>query len=299
VAIARASEGALLVTDLVEAAGGVVLRGAPRDREVLLVHRPRQDDWSVPKGKLDDGETPEEAALREVDEETGWRCVLGPSLPETRYRDAEGRPKRVRYWLMRPRDEGGWRPTAEVDEVRWCATREAGTLVSYDADRAILDAAAAMDEPIYLVRHAKAASRGDWREDDDLRPLTDKGLGQAAGLRAQLGLTDVRRVWSSPSLRCVQTVEPLADELAVPVDRLEALREGTRARRAIDAVRALDGPSVACTHGDVLAAIVESIPAAGRTGAAGWKKGATWVLDRDGGDLVGARYVPPPGDGEG
>ena len=127
-------------TSLVEAAGGVVWRrSAGGVIEILLVHRPRYDDWTVPKGKLDAGETHAGAALREVEEETGLRCALGPELASTSYRDRRGRPKRVRYWAMTPVG-GRFTPTDEVDEVRWLPVEEAKALLSYPRDREVLDA---------------------------------------------------------------------------------------------------------------------------------------------------------------
>jgi 8-oxo-dGTP pyrophosphatase MutT (NUDIX family) len=123
----------------VRAAGGLVFRGDGDALEVLLVHRPRYDDWSLPKGKLHDGEDDEAAALREVEEETGLRCELGPELPSSAYRDQKGRPKVVRYWAMRPRS-GVFRPHEEVDDVRWLPLPAAETALSYDRDREILRA---------------------------------------------------------------------------------------------------------------------------------------------------------------
>ena len=114
----------------VQAAGGVVLR----DGLVALVHRPRYDDWSLPKGKLDPGESSEEAALREVEEETGLRCSLVRELPTVRY-DVRGRLKEVRYWVMEALDEMPFVPNEEVDEVRWVDPQEALALLSYDRDR--------------------------------------------------------------------------------------------------------------------------------------------------------------------
>ncbi len=102
----------------VEAAGGVVVRGDGEPLELVVVHRPRYDDWSLPKGKLESGERWEDAALREVEEETGLRCELGDELESARYRDRKGRDKLVRWWLMRP-FEGGFEPNDEVDELRW------------------------------------------------------------------------------------------------------------------------------------------------------------------------------------
>jgi 8-oxo-dGTP diphosphatase len=123
---------------VVRAAGGVVVRREGGDWEVLLVHRPRYDDWTLPKGKLEPGETEAEGALREVEEETGLRCELGPELAKTSYTDSRGRPKTVRYWEMYPR-EGSFTPHHEVDDARWLPLDEARRLLSYDRDRTVLD----------------------------------------------------------------------------------------------------------------------------------------------------------------
>jgi 8-oxo-dGTP diphosphatase len=117
------------------AAGGLIRR---RGR-VALVHRPKYDDWTLPKGKLDPGESFEQAAVREVEEETGLRCRLGRELTSSRYRDSQDRPKLVRYWLMEP-ESGAFVPNREVDELRWVAPREALELLSYDRDRDVVRA---------------------------------------------------------------------------------------------------------------------------------------------------------------
>jgi 8-oxo-dGTP diphosphatase len=121
----------------VKASGGVVWRRGDRGLEVALVHRPKYDDWSFPKGKLDPGESWEEAALREVEEEIGLRCRLGHELPPTSYRDNRGRAKVVRYWLMEPLD-GAFAASGEVDEMRWVPAGEARALLSYAHDRELL-----------------------------------------------------------------------------------------------------------------------------------------------------------------
>jgi 8-oxo-dGTP pyrophosphatase MutT (NUDIX family) len=121
----------------VEAAGGVITRPGANGLEVAVVHRPKYDDWTHAKGKLDPGETFEEAALREVEEETGLRCRLVRELGDSRYTDRHGRPKVVRYWLMEV-EGGGFEPNSEVDELRWLAPVDAAALLSYERDRELL-----------------------------------------------------------------------------------------------------------------------------------------------------------------
>lgn len=121
--------------EVVRAAGGLVVR----DGQVLLVHRPKYDDWTFPKGKALPGESDEDCALREVGEETGLRCELEDELPQTRYLDAKGRPKRVRWWRMRP-VSGEFAATEEIDELRWLEPQQAVSFLTYERDRALLDA---------------------------------------------------------------------------------------------------------------------------------------------------------------
>ena len=118
--------------DIVRAAGGVIVRGG----SVLLVHRPRYDDWTLPKGKLEDGESWEDAAVREVAEETGLRCELGEEAGRTRYVDSRGRNKEVRYFRMQ--SDGEPAPQNETDEVRWVPLADAPELLSYARDRALV-----------------------------------------------------------------------------------------------------------------------------------------------------------------
>jgi 8-oxo-dGTP pyrophosphatase MutT (NUDIX family) len=131
--------------DVVEAAGGVVAREREDGSlEYAIIHRPKYDDWTLPKGKLDLGETEARAAIREVEEETGMLCRLGPDLGAVAYVDNSGRDKTVRYWLMTP-IRGTFHPTREVDDLRWLALENALPLLSYDRDRTILRAAGARE----------------------------------------------------------------------------------------------------------------------------------------------------------
>jgi len=132
---------------VVRAAGGVVRRRSKNGRtDYALVHRPRYDDWSLPKGKLDPGETDEEAAQREVEEETGVLANLVTELSSTRYPDRKGRMKQVRYWLMEPADGKSpkFRPNNEIDQVRWCSAADAGKLLDHEHDRKLIGEAEAL-----------------------------------------------------------------------------------------------------------------------------------------------------------
>ena len=129
---------------VVHAAGGVISRQSKRGHfEVLLIHRPRRQDWTFPKGKLEAGETHEACALREVEEETALRCLLGRELATTSHRDGKGRLKIVRYWMLDP-GEGVAEPRNEVDEVRWASIEEAASLLTYPRDRKLLTALCAV-----------------------------------------------------------------------------------------------------------------------------------------------------------
>jgi len=198
---------------------------------------------------------------------------------------------------MHPERDDGFTPGREVDETRWVPAAEAAGILSYPRDVDTLWAALALDTPLYVVRHAKAGSRRDWRGNDDDRPITAKGRRQAERLIEHLGLDGIRHVASSPSLRCVQTVAPLAAALSLPVERHDVLREDADPAAVLAFAAAVDGPTVLCTHGNIVEDLVHvAATEQPLTGSYGWKKGSTWVLERDVGRPVGACYVPPPRD---
>lgn len=133
------------MTETVRAAGGVVFRrGDDGATQVLIIHRPAYDDWTFPKGKCENGETEEDAAIREVEEETGLRCRLGRELATTRYVDGHGRPKTVRYWLVTPVG-GRLEPNHEVDAARYVELEQAAQLLTYERDRELLSRLASAD----------------------------------------------------------------------------------------------------------------------------------------------------------
>ncbi len=304
--MARGVEGALPqaatllgVSELVRAAGGILVRGEGSGRSVALVHRPRYDDWSFPKGKLDGAEGEAEAALREVQEETGLRCHLGPSVGVVTYRDPRGRAKVVRYFQMQANGGGVFTPNHEVDEVRWVPVDEAAGHLTYGHDRDLLRRVlgGVPSSALYVVRHAKAGVRAAWPRPDEERPLTRRGRKQARRLVERFQGLDLARILSSPSVRCLQTVEPLAAARGLPVEPSAVLREGASVDELVRVVSSLDeGLTVVCGHGKEIESMIDRLHGDGATieGTRGIAKGSVWVLDREAGRFVSARYLPAP-----
>lgn len=249
--------------------------------EVLLVHRPRYDDWTFPKGKAHEGESDEETALREVEEETGMHAALGVELPSTHYRDSRGRDKVVRYWTMRA-ESGEFEPDAEVDEIHWAPVRTAESKLSYERDVEVLRA---LPPPLLVVRHASAGDRDEWYGDDARRPLDDRGRRQAEALVDQLATFELKRVVSSPFDRCVQTVEPLSRVRGLELETKESLAEGVDLERVRNLLLGLAGQAaVACGHGP------ELYPLLGKV-----KKGETVVVEATQNGLAELGRLPVPG----
>jgi 8-oxo-dGTP pyrophosphatase MutT (NUDIX family)/phosphohistidine phosphatase SixA len=299
------------VNSEIRAAGGIVWRTAPKGGlEIALVHRPKYDDWTLPKGKPLPGETEEETAVREVQEETGLRCALERPIGRIHYVDRRGRPKTVRYWLMRP-IAGAFAPSQEVDELQWLPLDEAEEKLSYERDRWLLRRfahPAASFHPghgrtspdavsMYLVRHAKAGNRAEWTQDDHLRPLSDGGKQQAERLVAMLQGSPIQRLISSPHVRCIQTLQPLASARGLTVEESEDLAEGAGPARALALLSEVSGkPTVLCSHGDVIQEVLQHLSAEGLElpDPPPLRKGSTWVLETEADGFIGARYLPPP-----
>ncbi|WP_290060407.1 NUDIX hydrolase [Amycolatopsis solani] len=306
------------MTHEVRAAGAVLWRVAGGVTEVALVHRPRYGDWSLPKGKLDAGETIAEAAVREVREETGFAAVLGRYLGRTSYvvpsRNGSGTvPKTVDYFAAQA-VSGGFAANDEVDELRWLEPTAAEKLLTRPADVRVLRVFCELPvglSTLVLVRHAKAGKRDEWTGDDDLRPLSEAGQRQAAALRRVVALFGPGRVLSAPRLRCVQTVHGIADDLGTEV-RHEPLfsEEGYWPDPVLGVARLLavagdGGTPVVSSQGGVIPDLVSALAdrdgvelSAARGGVVPSKKGSFWVLSfrpptaEKGPLLLAADYYP-------
>ncbi|MFN8128156.1 MAG: NUDIX hydrolase [Candidatus Nanopelagicales bacterium] len=258
-------------TGPIRAAGVVLLR----EGLVCVLHRPRQDDWSLPKGKLDPGENEVEAARRETIEETGSDVELGLPLTTQAYQ-VDGRPKTVHYWVGRERSGGpGFTPNKEIDDLRWVAPEHATAMLTYprDADLVREALAAPLTTPLVVVRHTEAVRRSAFRgRVDKDRPLSQEGQEQARRLIGVLGAFDVRKVYSSDALRCLDTVRPYAHTVHAPVAHEPLLSEEGFDNAPAAAFTRLDQilgdwhPAVICSHRPVLPALLEHL--AGRLGVA-------------------------------
>lgn len=262
------------------AAGAVVFGPGPRgsggsgsrqgSKHVLLVHRPRYDDWSFPKGKLDRGEHVTVAAVREVEEETGLHVRLGAPLADQRYPVAGGRMKTVSYWVGRPvgdPDVSGYVPNAEIDEVAWVPLDKAAKRLTYPHDRDTLAEALGRrrkTHALVVLRHGAARSRKLWRKQDDrLRPLLQAGRLQAQRVVPVLAAYDVTRIVSSSSTRCVETVGPYSDTTGWKLELEDGLTEEAASVHEVvgivDALATGDEGAVLCSHRPVLPTVFDAI----------------------------------------
>ena len=253
----------------VVAAGAICWRTRNGELEVLMIHRPRYNDWSWPKGKLDAGETTPECAVREVQEEVGLSVRLGIPLPAIVYPVASGL-KIVHYWAARVQDAKPKPDGKEVDGVRWCSPKEAYDELTNPSDKIPLHAleqAHAEDTlrtwPLIVVRHAKAKPRSSWSRAEGERPLAATGLRQAQAVSRLLLAWHPDRVVSSPWARCVQTVRPYVKAEKVKFKTVDALTEHSakrkpgKARNAVEALFDKSRPVVLCTHRPVLPVVFE------------------------------------------
>jgi 8-oxo-(d)GTP phosphatase len=290
------------VTQVIRAAGGVVYRKTPKGKiRVLMVHRQQYDDWTLPKGKADDGESPEETAIREVLEETGQRCRIVAPLGATRYR-VQGGVKEVHWFAMKPLpDSPGFTKNAEVDRVKWLSRRKLLERLSYEQDRELIEGTdlkkLAQTGTLYLIRHTTAGDRSRWRGRDEDRSLTKKGWREADAVASILADEGIERIVSSPYERCVQSVKPLSKLIKAPIETSPLLAEEPDIDAAYTFVDGLVGTdTVISTHGDVIPALINRMMWAGLSLESRFycSKGSIWVVEVDGGKFTTARYIPPP-----
>lgn len=289
-----------------QAGGGLLWRTNPDSGEVefALVHRPRYDDWSLPKGKVDPGEQLVITARREVAEETGHLATVGRAVGDVRYA-MQGGMKYVRYWSMSAAPASGPGPATspidpkEIDDVCWLPARAAERRLTYQHDSRLLRRALRAPlttTSVLLVRHGQAGDKKTWHAPDELRPLDALGEASAARLRVVGPCYAPRRVLSAEPVRCVQSVRPLADALGLTVEVEPVLSKQSfadkpeaTAERVLELAEAGE-PAVVCSQGEVIPDLLRAL---------GWerrqpstRKGSVWTLSFDGRRLVDADYDP-------
>lgn len=287
------------------AAGAVLWRtnGSAAAPEIAIIHRPRYDDWSLPKGKVEPGETEPVTAVREVHEETGYTAHLGRRLIAVSYPVERG-VKKVRYWAARCVD-GSFAPNDEVDELKWLPVAEAMKQLGYQLDRKVLrhfEKGPVDSRTVLIVRHGTAGSKSRYKGDDRKRPLDKRGRAQAESLVGQLLAFGASELYAADRVRCHQTLEPLAEELGVTIHNEPALTEEAysdnrkTARHRILEIASAGGTPVICTQGRVIPDLIawwcerdKVRPDKSRN-----RKGSTWVMSMTDGNLVAADHIGSP-----
>ena len=290
---------------MIRAAGGVLWRSPGSGTvEVALVHRPKYDDWSLPKGKVRRGEHPLVTARREVAEETGVRAVAGRRLDIEHYDTAVG-PKAVEYWAMRGPD-APFTPTAEVDRMAWLPLADARRRLDYQGDAYAIDTLevlagnAVADSAVLLVRNGRAVPVRRWAGGEGDRPLDAKGQEQAEALRRALPAFGPSRLLSACGARFAETIRPLGAELGLTVEDEPTLGEdeyaahpGRGVTRVLE-LAAVGGGAAVCASGAVIRHLLGALAddAGLALGECPAKKGSVWALFFSGGQLAAADYYP-------
>ena len=287
------------------AAGAVLWRsnGNSAAPEVAIIHRPRYDDWSLPKGKVDPGETEPVTAVREIQEETGYSSRLGRRLVAVSYPVEQG-IKKVRYWAATT-VHGEFTPNAEVDELKWLPVAEAMKHLEYPHDRKVLrrfTKQPAATQTVVIVRHGTAGSKSRYKGDDRKRPLDKHGRAQAESLVGVLLAFGADTLYAADRVRCHQTLAPLAEELGAAIHDEPLLTEEEypesrkAARRRVLEIAASGGTPVICTQGKVIPDLIawwcerDGV----RPDKSRNRKGSAWVMSLADGRLIAADHIGSP-----
>jgi 8-oxo-(d)GTP phosphatase len=287
---------------MIRAAGAVLWRQKRHNEiEIALIHRPRYGDWSLPKGKIEDGESALECAYRELFEETGIRARFTRQLDSIEYED-NGQIKRVLYWAaqsLNPLIE--FVANEEVDQLQWLSPTDAIKMLTHSSDAQVLEnfiSQAPNTDTLIILRHTKALERGDWDEDDSLRPLEDFGQAQAHQLVNRFAPFAIDEIYTSDYLRCLQTVAPLADArriVPVAIPNLNEANFGLDPQRAITFANALKQDQkniLICSHNPVIPTMLRGIlnTKLKNRDLIKLEPGDAWVVHRVNGEIVGLDF---------
>lgn len=288
---------------MIRAAGALLWReNSDLVTEVALIHRPHYDDWSLPKGKIEVGETALQCAYRELLEETGIKGTFTRELGYVEYEES-GEQKRVRYWAAKcALSNTQFTPNEEVDEIRWLKISDAKALSTHESDQSIIDTFASQDphtDTLIILRHTKALERGDWDEEDSQRTLSESGFDQAQLLIKHLEPFAIDELYTSNYTRCVQTVTPLAHLRGLTITEVPSLNEETfnedpeRSISFANAVKQDEKNILICSHNPVIPTMVRGIlnTKLKNKDLIKLEPGDAWVVHRLHGEIVGLDYL--------
>jgi 8-oxo-dGTP diphosphatase len=287
---------------VIRAAGALLWReSSVGEIEVALVHRPRYDDWSLPKGKIDENETALACAYREVFEETGIKARFTRQLGAVEYED-NGMQKRVKYWVAQALGASDFVANEEVDQLRWLKPSDSIELATHQSDKEMIERFLEIEGPtdtLIILRHTKALERGDWDGDDSLRTLNESGFAQAKSLIDHLAPFAIDEIYSSDFTRCVQTVSPLGESRGLVVSKVPSLNEATfesDPERSISFANALKQDErniLICSHNPVIPTMLRGIlnTKLKNKDLIKLEPGDAWLVHRVKGEIVALDYL--------
>ena len=281
----------------IQAAGAVVWRNQNGQTEIAIIHRPKYDDWSFPKGKAEIGESLIACAHREVLEETNIQTEFGAFLGDVEYLTPDGK-KRVSFWAAKAINQIDFNPNSEVDQLSWVNVKKVKELLTLDTDKKILAQFVKLDfdtKPFILLRHAKAVTRDEWQgDDDDDRPLDSLGQNQANRLLALYQVYNLEQIHTSDAVRCYDTVNPIAKGLGIKLEVTGKLSESTYKKdkeKAFDYAKDLikeDARILLCSHNPILPKMLNKLTKKSDVDADEGKLSPAdaWVIHRNGKEII-------------
>ena len=285
------------MSEAISAAGAVVWRKHKDNfTEVAIIHRPKYDDWSFPKGKLEIGESLISCAHREVLEETNLQTEFGPHLGQVEYFTPDGL-KKVTYWSAKVIAEKPFRANTEVDQLKWIPITKVIEVLTNETDKEIFDKFVKVkfnSKPFILLRHAKAITRDEWQGEDDDRPLSSSGQNQAMRLLSTYQVFNIDQIHSSDAVRCYDTVKSMAKGLDIKLEVSSKLSESTYKKdkeKAFDYVRELikeDKSILICSHNPILPKMLNKLTKKSEIEADEDKLSPAdgWVIHRSGKEII-------------
>jgi 8-oxo-(d)GTP phosphatase len=287
------------------AAGAVLWRKSEKKKiEVLIIHRPKYDDWTFPKGKAEIGEPLIACAYREVLEETNIETAFGPYLGEVEYLTNDGK-KKVSFWSAKVVKEKDFKPNTEVDQLKWVEVTKVKELLTLDTDRKILEQFLQIEpdtKPLILLRHAKAVTRDEWQGEDDDRPLDSYGQNQAKRLLAMYQVFNLEQIHSSDAVRCYDTVVAIANGLNIKLEVTGKLSESTFKKdkeKAFDYAKdliKLNESVLLCSHNPILPKMLNKLTKKSEVDADEGKllPADGWVIHRIGKEVIQIDRIDSP-----